>query len=330
MPDEHEDRGDHDLGHDHGHQDWAQGAATAAGSVESLSLDAPQFGIAAKHARRAEMVVAVAFIASLLGFAGFGAAYWVNARSEILGATLGLGMCAAGVALVAWGKYLMPRGPFVEERHRMVATKEERARFVGDFASRGKVAVERRSFLAKLMGAAIGVLSVVALFPLLRSLGPLPGNSLYITKWRKGIRVVTIDGNPVNVNELPVGSILTVFPEDDIGSAISQTLLIHADFQPVVTRPGRESWSPDGYLAYSKVCTHAGCPVSLYEKDTQQLLCPCHQSLFDIENGAEPVFGPAPRPLPQLPLGVDAEGYLIATDGYNEPIGPGFWERGND
>jgi ubiquinol-cytochrome c reductase iron-sulfur subunit len=323
MPDEHD-------GHDHDHHDGVHGATAVTGSVESLSLDAPQFGIAAKHARRAEMVVAVSFVASLLGFVGFGVAYWVNARSEILGATMGIGMCAAGVAFVAWGKYLMPRGPFVEERHRMVATKEERARFVGDFASRGKVAVERRSFLAKLMGVAVGVLSVVAAFPLLRSLGPLPGNSLYTTKWRKGIRVVTIDGNPVNVDDLPVGSILTVFPADDIGSAISQTLLIRADSLPVVTRPGRETWSPDGYLAYSKVCTHAGCPVSLYEQETQQLLCPCHQSLFDIENGAEPVFGPAPRPLPQLPLAVDDQGYLIAQDGYDEPIGPGFWERGSD
>jgi ubiquinol-cytochrome c reductase iron-sulfur subunit len=299
-------------------------------TLETLSIDAPQFQIAAKHPRRAEMVVAVSFLVAILAFAGFGAAYVVNARSEVLGAALGIGMSALGVAFVAWGKYLMPRGPFVESRHRLVPTPEERARMIGDFSSRGKVAIERRGFLAKLMGAAVGIFSIVAIFPLLRSLGPLPGNTLYGTKWRKGIRVVDIDGNPVNVGDLDVGSVLTVFPADDVGSAVSQTILVRPSLTSVVTRPGRETWSPDGYLAYSKVCTHAGCPVALYEEENQQLLCPCHQSLFDIMNGAEPVFGPAPRPLPQLPLGVDGQGFLVAQDGYDEPIGPGFWERGND
>lgn len=299
------------------------------GSVETLSIDAPQFQIAAKHPRRAEMVVAVSFLGAILAFAGFGAAYVQNARSTILGGTLGIGFCLVGVAFVAWGKYLMPRGPFVEARHRLVPTPEERARMIGDFSSRGKIAVERRSFLVKLMGAAMGIFSIVALFPLLRSLGPLPGNSLYTTKWRKGVRLVDVDGNPVRVDELDVGSVLTVFPADDVGSAVSQTILVRPSVTSVVTRPGRETWSPDGYLAYSKVCTHAGCPVALYQEETQQLLCPCHQSLFNILEGAEPVFGPAPRPLPQLPLAVDGQGYLIAQDGYDEPIGPGFWERDN-
>jgi ubiquinol-cytochrome c reductase iron-sulfur subunit len=299
------------------------------GSVETLSIDAPQFQIAAKHPRRAEMVVAVSFLGAILAFAGFGAAYVQNARSIILGGTLGVGFCLIGVAFVAWGKYLMPRGPFVEPRHRLVPTPAERARMIGDFSSRGKIAVERRSFLVKLMGAAMGIFSIVALFPLLRSLGPLPGNSLYTTKWRKGIRLVDVDGKPVHVDELDVGSVLTVFPADDVGSAVSQTILVRPSVTPIVTRAGRETWSPDGYLAYSKVCTHAGCPVALYQEETQQLLCPCHQSLFNILEGAEPVFGPAPRPLPQLPLAVDGQGYLIAQDGYDEPIGPGFWERDN-
>ena len=97
---------------------------------------------------------------------------------------------------------------------------------------------------------------------------------------------------------------------------------------PITTKPGRETWGPAGYVAYSKVCTHAGCPVGLYEQLTQQLLCPCHQSLFNVREGAQPIFGPAPRPLAQLPLYVDGAGYLRAQTGYDEPIGPGFWERG--
>ena len=300
------------------------------GSLETLSLDAPQFQPAARHPRRAELVAAASFLAAVACFVGFGAAYWVDARSEILGTTIGLGMVLTGVAFVVWGKYLMPKGPFVEPRHRLVATPEERARFVGDFSSRGKIAVERRSFLAKLMGAAVGVLSIVAAFPLLRSLGPLPGKTFYTTNWRKGSRLVTVDGTPVTVSDLDVGGSMTVFPEGDTGSAISQTMLVRPSSTPIATRPGREGWSPDGYLAYSKVCTHAGCPVGLYQELTQQLLCPCHQSLFDVMNGGEPVFGPAPRPLPQLALYADDQGFLRAQGDYYEPIGPGFWERGND
>jgi ubiquinol-cytochrome c reductase iron-sulfur subunit len=104
-------------------------------------------------------------------------------------------------------------------------------------------------------------------------------------------------------------------------------LLIHAADSAVVTRAGRETWSPMGYLAFSKVCTHAGCPVGLYEHKTRQLLCPCHQSLFDVARGAKPVFGPAPRALPQLPLAVDVDGYLIAQRDFLEPVGPTYWSR---
>jgi ubiquinol-cytochrome c reductase iron-sulfur subunit len=316
--------------------DETHGSASSTGgespSMETLSLDAPQFQPAAKHPKRAEGAVAFSFVASALGYIAFGVAYWQNSKSWILGLTIGIGLVMTGVGMVAWGKYLMPPGPFAEERHRLVATPAERQRFVDDFASRGKLAVAgRRGFLAKLFGLVVGVLSIVAAFPLIRSLGPLPGNSLYYTKWRKGSKLVDISGTPVHVNTLLVGGALTVFPEDDIGGAQSQTMLVRpADQALPATMPGRESWGPAGYLAYSKVCTHAGCPVGLYQEETQQLLCPCHQSLFDILNGGEPVFGPAPRPLPQLPLYVDPHGFLRAQDDYNEPIGPGFWERGND
>lgn len=305
-----------------------------ASTIETLSLDSPQFQPAARHPKRAEGLVAFSFLLSVAAYVAFGVAYWQNARSAVLGITIGIGFVMTGVGMVAWGKYLMPPGPFMEERHRLVATPAERARFVGDFASRGKIAVEgRRTVLAKIFGAAVGVLSIVAAFPLLRSLGPLPKGGLYHTKWRKGSRLVDITGKPIHVDELIVGGAVTVFPEDDIGGAQSQTILVrafdHLKYAPA-TMPGRDTWGPAGYLAYSKVCTHAGCPVGLYQEQTHQLLCPCHQSLFDVLNGGEPVFGPAPRPLPQLPLMLDDRGFLRAQADYNEPIGPGFWERGND
>jgi ubiquinol-cytochrome c reductase iron-sulfur subunit len=302
--------------------------------ITSIDTSAPQFQIAAKHPRRVERLVAAAFLIGTLGFVGFGIAYWQLASNFWLGLTLTVGLGGVGYGMVIWGTYLMPRGPFSEDRHRLVATPAERAEFVGDFASRGKVAVERRGFLAKLLGLASAALGVVVAFPLIRSLAPLPGKSLYETAWRKGSRLVDFTGRPVLATDVEVGGYMTVFPEDDVGGAYSQTMLVRpgpaGSFVPPNPKPGREHWGPDGYLAFSKVCTHAGCPVGLYQKLTKNMLCPCHQSVFDCMNAADPVFGPAPRPLPQLPLYVDSHGYLRASKGYNEPVGPGFWERGND
>ncbi len=308
------------------------GAAPLAPGIETVGPDAPQFQVAAAHPRGMERRVALLFIVGLLGFAGFGAAYWQNSTNYFLGLSLGVGFLGLGAGMVAWGKYLMPRGPFSESRHPLGPSVEEKEKFVEDFASRGKVALQRRGFLVKLLSLASAVFGIVAAFPLLRSLGPLPKKLFYTTAWRRGSYLTTAYGRRVHVDDIDVGGVLTVFPGDDVGGALSQTLLIRVG-QPgenVVTEPSRANWGPDGYLAFSKVCTHAGCPVGLYQRLTQQLLCPCHQSLFDIGPGrpAVPVFGPAPRPLPQLPLRVDSRGYLRARAGYDEPVGPGFWERG--
>ncbi len=171
----------------------------------------------------------------------------------------------------------------------------------------------------------------IFIFPL-RSLGPQPKLALFSTAWKPGTRMVDPAGKPVQVQDIDVGGIITVFPEggenDPDIQQIAQTLLIHVATEPLETKQGPASWSPQGYLAFSKVCTHAGCPVSLYEAETQQMLCPCHQSLFNILDGCSPIFGPAPRPLPQLPIYADADGYLRARRDFLEPIGPGFWERG--
>ncbi len=306
------------------------GTGGPGGSNErGVPLDAPQFEVAARNPRRVEILAALGFLLSLAGFAAFGGAYWQDASNYWLGGTLGVGMLGFGFSLVLWGKYLMPRGPFEEPRPSMTVSVAEREALVGDFASRGRVAIRRRSFLVKFMAAAGGLFGIVALFPLLRSLGPLPKKSLYHTKWRKGSYLTQIDGSRVKVTDVAVGGVVTVFPQNDIGGALSQTVLIHLqDGGNVVTEKGRETWGPQGYVAFSKVCTHAGCPVGLYEELTQQLLCPCHQSLFDVRKGCVPIFGPAPRPLAQLPLFVDGEGYLRAQADYDEPIGPGFWERG--
>ena len=144
---------------------------------------------------------------------------------------------------------------------------------------------------------------------------------------RHHVEVTVDDGVPVRASDLEVGSVLTVFPEGAPRAEDSATLLIRVAEGELRLPPERLAWAPGGLVAYSKICTHVGCPVGLYQRATQQLLCPCHQSTFDVLEGARPVFGPATRSLPQLPLRVDDEGFVVADGDFPEPIGPGFWNR---
>jgi len=300
-------------------------------TLVGLSEDDPHLQPASRHPKRAEAMIAVTMFLGLVLCAGFGAAYWVNAAPWTLGATLGGGLSFLGIGMAAWGKYLMPQGPFVEQRHPLAASNDEREAFVGAIVQRGGSLMKRRKLLGTLLGGGLGIFSVVAIFPLLRSLGPLPKGTLFHTDWRQGSYVVDQSGRRVQVGDLAVGSIMTVFPEGtedtDRGQAVDQTVLIRISNENFTTQKGRETWAPMGYVAYSKLCTHLGCPVGLYEQQLQLLVCPCHQSMFDVTNGAVPNFGPAPRPLPQLPLYVDATGYLRSQRDFDQPVGPGFWER---
>lgn len=135
---------------------------------------------------------------------------------------------------------------------------------------------------------------------------------------------MTADGTPVSIDTLQPGSTLLVFPEDSIADEKAQTVLVRVNEQFLRMPRERADWAPMGYLAYSRICTHAGCPVGLYQKETHLLLCPCHQSSFDVLKGAEPTGGPAARALPQVPLYVDADGTLRARGGFSTPPGPGF------
>lgn len=289
-------------------------------------LDLNEAEILKTSERRYEKMVGISFALSFLASIGLGVVFWQGGQTQAEGALLFVALGGLGFGVVAWGKYLVPQGPYVQEREDFQSPPLEKEAFLESF-ERGQNQIERRSFLVKFLGAAVAAFGVVALFPFIRSLGPQPKKMLYVTNWKKGSALVKSDGTKVKDTDLEVGGVLTVFPEGHAGGAISQTILIRPASQDIVTKPGRESWGPQGYLAYSKVCTHAGCPVGLYQELTQQLLCPCHQSLFDVMTGATPVFGPAPRPLPQLPLEIDSNGYLRAQAGYDEPIGPGFWER---
>jgi len=180
----------------------------------------------------------------------------------------------------------------------------------------------------------------------LRDLGPLPGDKLEHTVWKKGIRVVQdVDGARIRPEDMQVGQLVNAEPEvffetnsegeplyegAALQEAKAKAAVILVRMHPDDIKPwkGRENWGVEGILCFSKICTHVGCPISLWEQQTHHLLCPCHQSTFDLADNGKVVFGPAGRHLPQLPIMVDSEGYLVAREGFTEPVGPSYWERG--
>ena len=177
----------------------------------------------------------------------------------------------------------------------------------------------RRRFLTRALGGAVGLvgLSLLALVP---SLGPSPRDTLRRTLWAKGTRLVTGDGQPVRPGEVDPGGIASIWPENGINHERSSVLLVRLQQPPKA--PTNPDWVVEDLVAYSKVCTHAGCPVALYRERDNALFCPCHQSTFDPGRGAIPTFGPAARALPQLPMGVDEDGFLVALGDFQAQVGP--------
>lgn len=277
---------------------------------------------------RAERVIAASFGAAVLAAGGLGVTYWRGGQAQLEGLLLSIALGGIGVAIVVWAKAFMPEGPVTEERHAIESTEEDVQAFAADFEA-GTRNLKRRRMLTGLAAAAFGTLAGALLFPI-RSLGPRPGRDLKVTPYAgPAKRVVTEDGRPVRPADLPVDGVVTVWPEGHTDAPDAPTLLIRTRPEQELRLQGeRVGWVVGGIVAYSKLCTHVGCPVGLYQAEEALLLCPCHQSTFDVLDGARPVFGPAARSLPQLPLDVDADGYLIATGDFSDPVGPGFWDRG--
>lgn len=277
---------------------------------------------------RAARAVLTAFAVGVVGAIVFMVVFAMQANTQVLGLSLAVALGGIGYGLVAWGHGLMPPGDEVEQRELMTDTRDDREAAAEQFEGR-LAGVGRRRVLGGALAAALGTTGLAALFPL-RSLGPRPGDALRHTEFslQPRPRLVTGSGTPVHRDDLPVGGFLTVYPEGHPGSGTAQTMLIRLDTERVPLRPPtRTDWVVDGHIAYSRVCTHAGCSVGEYQVEFQTLLCPCHQSSFEVQEGGRPSLGPADRPLPQLPLGVDDEGYLIALDDYPEAVGPGWWTR---
>jgi ubiquinol-cytochrome c reductase iron-sulfur subunit len=281
-----------------------------------------------RRGARVERAAAISFLVAMAAAIGLTVVYWRGGQPQAEGALLAVVLGGIGVGIVLWAKHFMPSDEVAEERHPMASSEEDVAAFAADFQAGGS-SLQRRRVLVATAGGACAALGVALLFPI-RSLGPRPGRGLKQTAYKGGdVRVVDGEGNPVRPPDLPVDGFITVWPEGHTDDADASTLLIHfrsgQDFRPAA---GRDDWTVDDIVAYSKICTHVGCPVGLYQAAAGLLLCPCHQSTFDVMRHAKPVFGPAARSLPQLPLGLDGDGYIIATGDFSAPVGPGFWDRG--
>ena len=290
----------------------------------------------------------------------------VSTTNLLLGVGLGLALLGIGLGAVHWAKTLMPDEEVVEERHVMRSSDTDRAKFAEIMREAGESSqLFRRPLIKATLGGALGLFSLPLLVQLVGSLGPLPKNHLSLTMWnghpdghgdytpyQERPRLVTDpESLPIKASDVTIGSVYHVLPEGLLPSpeateeeareglhhgfleekAKAAVLLMRldpSDFKDTEGGKKALSWSYQGIVAYSKICTHVGCPVGLYERTTHHLLCPCHQSTFDVTDDCRVIFGPAKRPLPQLKIDIDDEGYLVAAEPFHEAVGPSFWERG--
>lgn len=267
--------------------------------------------------------VLFSFLFSFAGGVGFLFIYWTGGSNELLGANLAAFFAGLGAGFVWWAHRMTVHKEAMEPREPLGSPPEQRQSAATQWEM-GAHEIQRRSLLGWMSAIGLGFMAAFVI-SLLRSFGFNPYKALYTRVWQAGQRLVTQDGRPVNVNSMSPGSTAIVFPENDTGSEKSQTVLIRV--QPWMLRlpADRASWAVEGYVAYSRICTHAGCAVGQYEKTAHLLMCPCHQSTFDILDAAQPTGGPAARPLPQLPLYADEQGFLRAAGGFSQNPGPGFW-----
>ncbi len=301
-------------------------------------------------AKRAERQVAILFLISALGTLLFIFSYvgipqdqliflpilgTTNAHQLFLGLGLAISLFFIGMGAVHWAKTLMPDHEVVDIRKEQRSKDEDRAAFIQTVREQGETAgLGRRTLIKRTLGLSLGLAGLSPLLMLRDCSAELPGDELAQTNWRAGTRLLTDPGDrPIKPEILKscCGAVLPQLPPgrkrtlNDI--AKDALLLIRIRPEEFNLNEERLSWTYQGIIAFSKICSHMGCAVALYEQTTKHLLCPCHQSTFDVTRAAEVIFGPAARPLPQLPISVDKDGYLIATAPFDEAVGPSYWER---
>jgi ubiquinol-cytochrome c reductase iron-sulfur subunit len=253
--------------------------------------------------------------------------------TQLLGVTLGLGLLAMAAAMILAAQRVLPRETAVETRPRLAEGRDEERQEVREALAAAGDGVSRRRLLKRAAGLAGAGLGAAALVPL-DSLGPNVGRAIDTTPWRRGVPLVDESGAAIAAADVIAGSVVTAFPRGadrrELGAPV---VVVHLDPATLRLPRGRGGWAPEGLVAYSKICTHAGCAVSLYRSpldaqtsgESPALVCPCHYSTFDVRRGAAVTFGPAGRPLPQLPLAIASDGALIAAGGLSGPIGPAWW-----
>lgn len=272
----------------------------------------------------------------------------IRDNNLFIGLGIAFALLAIGVGAIHWSKAVMSDKEFIEPRHATRGRDATREAVIANFAVAneesgfGRRTMIRNSLFAALVASVVpGVVLFRGLAPQNSAANPYAGDPVHLlshTMWEKGTRLARDpSGEPIKASEVTLGSAFHVIPEELAGvshhdgyleeKAKAIVLLMRMPQEKLIEAEDRKDWSYDGIVAYSKVCTHVGCPVALYEQQTHHLLCPCHQSQFDVADGAKVIFGPAARPLPQLPITVDAEGYLVARSDFTEPVGPSFWER---
>jgi ubiquinol-cytochrome c reductase iron-sulfur subunit len=304
-----------------------------------------------RAAKSSERTVALLFTVSMLATVAFIASYVIFPIDEIvyiwpighvsslnfaLGMTLGVSLFCIGAGAVHWARTLMADEEFAQERHPIEAPPEVKQQVLADFQQGAKESqLGRRKLIRTTMFGALALfpLSAVVLF---RDLGPLPEDKLRHTLWDKGKLIINQNTNePLRPEDVAVGSLTFAVPEgleeddENFQEEIAKAALMIVRIAPENIKDKKElEWSHQGIVAFSKICTHVGCPISLYEQQTHHVLCPCHQSTFDLSDGARVIFGPAGHALPQLRISVNDAGYLEALGDFQAPVGPGFWERG--
>jgi len=273
----------------------------------------------------------------------FGSAF--KAHPVLLGLTGGLAVLAIGVALIHWARTIMGDQDVVEERHPAGSSAEARQAAAAVFAEGVEQSgIGRRKLIGMGLAGGVGILAVPAVV-MLADMGPWPtaavrAETIERTIWAQAVRIVNdVNNLPVKAAEVELGQLINAQPEnlhelqesDPVAyqreKAKAALIVVRMDPAAIRIPASRQDWQVDGILAYSKICTHVGCPISLWEQQTHHLLCPCHQSTFDLANSGVVVFGPAARSLPQLPIMVDDEGFLVARSDFTVPVGPSYFER---
>ncbi len=309
---------------------WRTAAGREAPPAATQSGVDPSERIVPSNRRAETLVAALLVLAAVFGF-GFTAIYIVfQTDTQLLGIAMGGALAMLATAAILAGKLVVPQETSVEERD-VLLDEHETGEVVGMIES-GAEGISRRVLLTGAGGLAGAAVLTAAATPL-ASLGPKLDH-IHDTPWRRGVRLVDDQGRAYLADEIQIGSFYTALPEHgDPEHLAAGLLVVRLPAELIHLPPSRQDWAPEGVLAYSKICPHAACAISLYRYPTYRptsvepaFTCPCHYSTFLPGEGGRLVFGPAGRSLPQLPLMIDASGYLRAAGPFHEDIGPSWFD----